>query len=228
VIDEFRMRLLNGMRAKGLTAEFAEGVFRQIKGFGEYGFPESHAASFALLAYVSAYLKCHYPAAFCAALLNSQPMGFYAPAQLVRDAKEHGVNVLPIDVNSSRWDCTLENGSVRLGYRMAVGMRKSEALLIEQALPFRSMAEFRRSGVSASTVEQLARADAFGSLALSRRDPLWQSLRPPSTTPMFADAEEDESPIELPSMGQQQEVLPTTKRLGCRSRRIRSASSESS
>jgi error-prone DNA polymerase len=148
-----------------------------------------------------------YPAGFCAALLNSQPMGFYAPAQLVRDAREHGIEVLPIDVNSSGWNCTLENGSVRLGVRMAVGMRKSEAFLIEQAQPFRSMAEFCRSGVSSATVERLARADTFGSLALSRRDSLWQSLLPPSTTPMFSDVEEDEPPIELRSMGEQQEVF---------------------
>ncbi len=115
VIEAFRTRLIAGMRAKGLTAEFAEMVFKQISGFGEYGFPESHAASFALLAYVSAWLKCHYPAAFCAALLNSQPMGFYAPAQLVRNAQEHGVEVRPIDVNHSHWDCTLEGGRHSLG-----------------------------------------------------------------------------------------------------------------
>ena len=108
VIDEFRTRLIAGTRAKGLSAEFAEMVFKQIRGFGEYGFPESHAASFALLAYVSAWLKHYYPAEFCAALINSQPMGFYAPAQLVRNACEHGVEVLPVDVNHSRWDCTLE------------------------------------------------------------------------------------------------------------------------
>ena len=109
VIDSFRGKLLEGMLARGLSAEFAERLFKQIRGFGEYGFPESHAASFALLVYVSAWLKCHYPAAFCAALINSQPMGFYAPAQLVRDADEHGVEVRPIDVNHSGWDCTLED-----------------------------------------------------------------------------------------------------------------------
>ncbi len=108
VIDQFRKKLLEGMRSSGLTPEYAYAVFRQIRGFGEYGFPESHAASFALLVYVSAWLKCHYPAAFTAALLNSQPMGFYAPAQLVRNAREHGVEVRSVDVNFSRWDCTLE------------------------------------------------------------------------------------------------------------------------
>ncbi|HEY2759751.1 MAG TPA: error-prone DNA polymerase, partial [Pirellulales bacterium] len=114
VIDAFRVKLIEGMRAKGLTTEFAETVFHQIRGFGEYGFPESHATSFALIAYVSAWLKFHYSAVFCVALLNSQPMGFYAPAQLVRDAREHDVEVLPIDVNHSRWDCTVEGNAVRL------------------------------------------------------------------------------------------------------------------
>jgi error-prone DNA polymerase len=129
-LEPYEQRLLAGMRARGYRREFAERVYRQILGFGDYGFPESHAASFALLVYVSAWLKCHHPAAFCAALLNSQPMGFYAPAQLVRDAREHGVEVLPADVNCSDWDCTLEpvglttkgtkntkDGSARFGLR---------------------------------------------------------------------------------------------------------------
>lgn len=110
VIDEFHRKLVDGMLARGLAREFAEQVFAQIRGFGEYGFPESHAASFALLVYVSAWLKCHHPAAFTAALLGSQPMGFYAPAQLVRDARAHGVRVLPVDVNASRWQAALEDG----------------------------------------------------------------------------------------------------------------------
>ncbi len=110
LIDPFRNKLINGMIAKDYDREFAERVFKQIRGFGEYGFPESHAASFALLAYVSAWLKHHYPAEFCVALLNSQPMGFYAPAQLVRNAQEHGVEVRPVDVNFSQWDSTIEAG----------------------------------------------------------------------------------------------------------------------
>ncbi len=177
VIDAFRTRLIEGMRAKGLSAEFADMVFHQIRGFGEYGFPESHAASFALLAYVSAWLKCHYPAAFCVALLNSQPMGFYAPAQLVRDAKDHGVTVLPIDVNHSRWDCALEEGAVRLGLRMVVGLPQSQARQIEQLQPFASMDQFQRA-MPAKIVQRLARADAFGSLKLNRRNSLWQALAP--------------------------------------------------
>src|SRR5207302_70917 len=123
VIDQFRPKLIDGMKAHGLSGEFAERVYQQIRGFGEYGFPESHAASFALLAYVSAWLKCHYPAAFAAAILNSQPMGFYGPAQLVYDARAHGVTVRPVDVNHSAWDCTLEPAggpalpALRLGFR---------------------------------------------------------------------------------------------------------------
>ncbi len=119
VIERFRDKLLDGMRERGLSAEFAQQVFRQIRGFGEYGFPESHAASFALLVYVSAWLKHYYPAAFAAALINSQPMGFYAPAQLVRDARQHGVTVLPVDVNASCWDCTLESHDTLEGHGTA-------------------------------------------------------------------------------------------------------------
>src|SRR5205823_13596235 len=111
-------KLIDGMRQRGLTGEFAEQVFNQIRGFGEYGFPESHAASFALLVYVSAWLKCYYPAAFCAALVNSQPMGFYSPAQLIRDARAHGVRVLPADVNASGWDCRLESQSQSTKYEV--------------------------------------------------------------------------------------------------------------
>ncbi|MGB6045032.1 MAG: error-prone DNA polymerase, partial [Pirellulales bacterium] len=131
VIDGFRERLINGMREKGYSDEFSESIFRQIRGFGEYGFPESHAASFALLVYVSAWLKHHHQAAFTAALLNSQPMGFYAPAQLVRDASQHGVEVRPADVNFSNWDCTLEGQgarpALRLGLRMISGLPRTAA-----------------------------------------------------------------------------------------------------
>src|SRR5438270_12283518 len=112
VIEQFRVKMMEGMKARGLSEQFAEQVFNQVRGFGEYGFPESHAASFALLVYVSAWLKRHHPAAFAAALLNSQPMGFYAPAQIVRDARDHGVEVRPADVNESEWDCTLEEFAI--------------------------------------------------------------------------------------------------------------------
>ena len=126
VIDQFRVKLVNGMTANGYSAEFADRVFRQLRGFGEYGFPESHAASFALLVYVSAWLKYHYPAAFTAALLNSQPMGFYAPAQLVGDARKHGVTVLPVDVNFSEWDCVLEPATGRGGMTLTRSVSEGE------------------------------------------------------------------------------------------------------
>ena len=201
VIDRFRQKLLAGMRRRMLSAVFAESVFRQIRGFGEYGFPESHAASFALLVYVSAWLKYHYPAAFTAALINSQPMGFYAPAQLFRDAREHGVQLRPIDVNLSHWDCTLEatteleataesdtgddqrHPAIRLGLRLIVGFSESHADTIVQARQqgsFRSMDEFaRRTGLGRVVIMRLARADAFGSITRDRRAALWEALARP-------------------------------------------------
>jgi error-prone DNA polymerase len=213
VIDEFRTKLITGMTAKGLTPEFAESVFRQIRGFGEYGFPESHAASFALLVYVSAWLKRHYPAAFCVALLNSQPMGFYAPAQLVRDAKEHGVEVLPVDVNLSRWDCTLEDGAIRLGFRMVVGMPHAQALRIEEHQPFASLDELKAI-IPRSVVERLARADAFQSLQLNRRASLWQSLLPKNDLPLFKSASDDEPMPLLPAMDSRAEVIADYRTAG--------------
>jgi len=197
LIDQFHKRLIEGMRERGIPEEYAEAVFQQIRGFGDYGFPESHAASFALLVYVSAWLKCHYPAAFCAAILNSQPMGFYAPAQLVADAGRHGVEVRPVDVNFSRWECTLEVSpaspsgacsvprrcpppAVRLGFLMVRGMSSAHAEKIETARagrPFRSVEEFvRRTGLSRAVTMRLAKAGAFGSLGLARRDALWDAL----------------------------------------------------
>jgi len=134
-ISLFKIEFLEGMARNGYTLEFAERCFSQIEGFGTYGFPESHAASFALLVYVSSWLKCHYPAAFAAALLNSQPMGFYAPAQIVRDAREHGVEVRPVDVTASRYDCTLEDGALRLGLRLVNGLDKEAAKKIGGLTP---------------------------------------------------------------------------------------------
>ncbi|MHB8862520.1 MAG: error-prone DNA polymerase [Pirellulaceae bacterium] len=203
VIDRFRNKLLEGMRAQGLTAEFADQVFRQIRGFGEYGFPESHAASFALLVYVSAWLKHYYPAAFAAALLNSQPMGFYAPSQLIRDAQQHGVTVLPVDVNASDWDCTLERLcdaplpadssppstaptaapplALRLGFRLLTGLPRTTAESIvharhQQGL-FQSLADFsRRTQLGRALQVRLAEADVFASLSRDRRNALWEAL----------------------------------------------------
>ncbi|MDH3585023.1 MAG: error-prone DNA polymerase, partial [Phycisphaerae bacterium] len=183
VIDQFGRRIMEGMIGRGYEKEFAQRCFDQIKGFSGYGFPESHAASFALLAYVSAYLKHHYPAAFACALLNSQPMGFYAPAQIVRDAQEHGVEVRPVDVHHSQWDCTLESGgrALRLGMRRIRGMRKEEGRAVAGAFESgnspRSIERlWRQSGVRVSTLKHLALADAFASMGLDRQQALWKIL----------------------------------------------------
>jgi error-prone DNA polymerase len=196
-IRQYRDKMVKGMIARGYEEEFAERCFKQIEGFGEYGFPESHAASFALLVYVSCWLKCHYPDVFCAALVNSQPMGFYAPAQIVRDAREHGVPVLPVDVNHSCWDLTLEKTpqcgalhrrhagmekdirsthAVRLGFRQIKGFSEDDARRIESArgTGFDSVRDLRlRARLGFRPLELLANADAFGSLGLSRRDASW-------------------------------------------------------
>ncbi|MBT8486216.1 MAG: error-prone DNA polymerase, partial [Phycisphaerae bacterium] len=183
-IERFGARLVSGMLERGYERDFAERCFAQIKGFSEYGFPESHAASFALLVYVSAWIKRHHPAAFAAALLNSQPMGFYAPAQIVRDAQTHGVEVRPVDVNHSGWDCHLESAAdtpgpaLRLGFRLIKGLREEDATAIADAR--RNGAAYdsarglhRRSGVRVSVLRRLAGADAFRSLGLERQAALW-------------------------------------------------------
>ena len=182
-IGHFRDKLVGGMVARGYERAFAERCFAQIEGFGDYGFPESHAASFALLVYVSSWLKRHRPAAFAAALLNSQPMGFYAPAQIVRDAGEHGVAVRPPDVNRSGWDCALEPDgdspggfALRLGLRQIKGFDEAAARRLEAARGdgYRSLEALRRrAGLTGDSLDRLARADAFGSLGLSRREGLW-------------------------------------------------------
>jgi error-prone DNA polymerase len=224
VIDQFRQKLIVGMQANGLTSEFAEQVFRQIRGFGEYGFPESHAASFALLVYVSAWLKCHYPAAFCAAIINSQPMGFYAPAQLVRDAREHGVEVRPIDVNFSSWDCTLEGAAdcwaVRLGLRMLSGLPQRSGQAIDAARvagPFRSWHDFvRRTGLRRPDLARLAKARALDSLALDRRHGLWQALGETADQerPLFASLEDEERAAALPALSAYEVVLADYRTAG--------------
>jgi error-prone DNA polymerase len=231
VIAKFHEKLVAGMLERGYEQEFAERVFRQISGFGEYGFPESHAASFALLVYVSAWLKRHHPAVFAAALINSQPMGFYAPAQLVRDARLHGVQVLPADVGSSDWDCTLEAQSVadptgpfrhrdeklalRLGLRLLRGFSEQHARQIEQARraggAFRSFEDFaRRTGLPRQALQVLARADALASLKIDRRSALWKSLPPRESAPLMeASPEYDDQEMlpELPGLTPQDQVV---------------------
>ncbi|TPN47931.1 MULTISPECIES: error-prone DNA polymerase [unclassified Mesorhizobium] len=197
-IGNYRQRMIDGMMGKGYTKDFAERCFKQIEGFGEYGFPESHAASFALLVYASCWFKTFYPDVFCAAILNSQPMGFYQPAQLVRDARDHGVDIREVDVNFSVWDCTLEETpfdparilprhaemrgaietahAVRLGFRQIKGLSKErmEQFVTRRGDGYLSVRDvWLRSGLDVDEIERLAQADAFRSLGLDRRDALW-------------------------------------------------------
>lgn len=180
-IEALGVKMIEGMVNRGYDRKFSERCFKQIEGFGNYGFPESHAASFALLVYVSSWMKCHMPAAFAAALLNSQPMGFYAPAQIVRDARDHGVNVLHPDVNYIGWDCDLEwqsdgKAALRLGLRQIKGLRRQDAIQIEKNKRdgYTHPRELiSRAGVRSSTLELLARGDAFQSMELSRRQAFW-------------------------------------------------------
>lgn len=219
-IGLFEAKMVDGMVAKGYTADFAQRCYNQIKGFGSYGFPESHALSFARLVYVSSWIKCHHPAAFACALLNSQPMGFYAPAQIVRDAREHGVEVRAIDVNHSGWDNSLERDAagalaLRLGLRQIDGFRAdwADALVAARASGRFDAIEplARRADLPARALRLLADADAYGSLGLSRRDALWEARRTPSgELPLFAAARArelgSEPVIDLPAMPQSEEV----------------------
>ncbi len=232
VIDQFRQKAARWHAATWVDSEeFAEQVFRQIRGFGEYGFPESHAASFALLVYVSAWLKRYYPAAFTAALINSQPMGFYAPSQLVRDAREHGVTVLPIDINRSGWDCSLEPWSadtssdvprssfaVRLGLRLIRGLAESDVQIIEQVRadrPFRSMHDFsQRTRLGRAVLVRLSQADVFACFGRDRRQALWEALaqdrsgQQDESLPLFAQlAPVDDPPIDLPRQESMEHVF---------------------
>ncbi|WP_116654694.1 error-prone DNA polymerase [Pelagibacterium sediminicola] len=199
-VSKFRDKLITGMVANGYEQDFSERTFRQLEGFGSYGFPESHAASFALIAYASAWLKCWHPDAFCVALLNSQPMGFYAPAQIVRDARDHGVELRPICANASRWDCTLEptgneaRFAVRLGLRMVKGLANAHAAAIVAARadqPFASVEDlWRRAGVPVAALVHIAEADGFRPpFGLARREALWaiKGLRD-EELPLFAAA----------------------------------------
>ncbi|TCL73039.1 DnaE-like error-prone DNA polymerase [Rhizobium sp. BK251] len=235
-IGNFEDRFISGMVSRNYTREFAQQCFNQIKGFGEYGFPESHAASFALLVYASSWVKAYYPDVFCAALLNSQPMGFYAPAQLVRDAREHGVEIRSVDINSSDWDCLLEDTefdrgavdfrhsemrsvirterAVRLGFRQVKGLSEDDMrMLVDNRGPgYRSVRDlWLRSGLEKSDIERLADADAFTSIGLSRREALWavRALDAKSAAeklPLFDRVEHSEIQVE-PAM-RLPEMLP--------------------
>ena len=203
-IAHFKEKLISGMVERRYKRAFAEQTVSQIEGFGSYGFPESHAASFALIAYASSWMKCHHPDVFCCALLNAQPMGFYAPAQIVRDAREHGVEVRPVCVNHSRWDCTLERGggrflAVRLGLRMVKGLSNAHAAEIVAGRAdhaYGSVDElWRRTRVPPAALERLAEADAFQGLGLERRGALWaiRGLRD-EVLPLFAAADAGRAP----------------------------------
>ncbi len=222
-IGHYEDMMVGRMIGRGYEAGFARRCFDQIKGFGEYGFPESHACSFAFLVYISAWVKCVYPEVFAACLLNSQPMGFYAPAQLVRDAREHGVEVRHPDVNASGWDASLETRgegeacAIRLGFRSIDGFREAwaETIVQQRAIaPFRDLEDLRiRADLSPPALDRLAEADAYGSLDLSRRRGMWaaRGAAPASTAPLFAAMGLDEAdgapPAALPRLTDAEEVV---------------------
>ncbi len=220
-MPRYEAQMIEGMVARGYSRDFAERCFSQIKGFGEYGFPESHAQAFGYLAYVSSWLKCRHPAVFTCALLNSQPMGFYAPAQLVRDAQEHGVEVRGVDVGTSDWDSSLEvvthvTLALRLGLKRIDGFRERWAQAIAAArrvAPFTSIEDIaHRAALPPAALRKLADADAFGSLGKRRRDAVWDVRRTPADQlPLFAfaDANElgEEPDAQLPAMPLAEEMI---------------------
>jgi error-prone DNA polymerase len=217
-VTQFERKLIDGMVSRGYKQEFAQRVFRQLEGFGAYGFPESHAASFALLVYVSSWLKCFYPDVFASAILNSMPMGFYQPAQIVADARKHGVDVRPVDINHSMWDNTLEEKSgaycaMRLGFRQVSGLREDDINLLvnKREKGYKSINQLYDSGITLSTLEKLANADAFRSIGLDRRKALWEvSALHDHPIALFAGQPSEttfETQIELPLMSMPEHVV---------------------
>ncbi|PCH73539.1 MAG: error-prone DNA polymerase [Rhodobacteraceae bacterium] len=220
-VSEFRALFLRGMAKKGYDSDFAERCFSQIEGFGSYGFPESHAASFALLVYASAWIKCHHPGIFACALLNAQPMGFYAPAQIVRDAREHGVKVRAVCINASFWDNSMEPDgagglALRLGFRQIKGLREEDAAWLTAARGNGYTAVddvWRRAGLAPAVIERLAEADVFAGVGLNRREALWQAkaIASAKPLPLFAQGLEgeaiDEPAAHLPQMRLGEEVV---------------------
>jgi error-prone DNA polymerase len=221
----YEKKLVDGMVARGYEEGFSRRVFKQLQGFEGYGFPESHAASFALLVYISSWLKYYYPDIFCAALLNSQPMGFYQPAQIVRDARDHGVKVLPVDINHSFWDNTLEEKdgeylAVRLGFRQVKGLREEDmALLIAgRNTLYNHVDQLRALGVSGAALEKLADADAFRSLDADRRQALWEVSalgdRPMALFEGTLSESVKEAQIQLPLMTEGEHVVQDYASIG--------------
>jgi error-prone DNA polymerase len=222
LVTKFEHKLINGMTSRGYTKEYAQRIFKQLEGFGSYGFPESHAASFALLVYVSCWLKFYYPEVFAAALLNSQPMGFYQPAQIVRNAEEHGVQILPIDVNRSSWNNTLEEKggkyrALRLGLRQVKGVREEEmeklilGRLRHEDGEYTAANHLCDAGVTVATLERLANADAFRSMGLDRRQALWEVAalhdRPIEAFEGQASESLFEPQVQLPLLRQSEHVV---------------------
>jgi error-prone DNA polymerase len=216
-VTKFEEKLINGMVERGYKKEYAQRVFRQLEGFGSYGFPESHAASFALLVYVSSWIKWYYPDVFGCAILNSMPMGFYQPAQLVMDAKKHGVEVRPVDINYSNWDNLLEEKAgkfcaLRLGFRQVKGLREDDiqVLLSARGTGFTNMNSLRDTGISEAALEKLADADAFRSIALDRRQALWEVSTKDRPVAIFSGQTADnntEKNICLPGMSLSEHVV---------------------
>lgn len=223
-LGPFHERLVGRMVAKGYPPDYAERIFKQIEGFGEYGFPESHAASFALLVYVSAWLKCHHPDVFLAALLNSQPMGFYAPAQLVRDAREHGVTVLPVDVTRSDWDSTLEGQGaglrpVRLGFNRIGGLSQAAAgriVAVRHTEPFAGAEDLaRRASLDAHELSLLAQADALSAITGHRHQAAWSVAGIDTrATPLLRRTRTHEAVAALPAPSAAATVLADYRALG--------------
>ena len=215
-IERFFNRMIEGMIASGHERDFAERCFRQIEGFGTYGFPESHAASFAHLVYVSAWLKCYHPAEFAAALLNSQPMGFYQPAQIVRDAREHGIAVRAADVAASSWDCTVESGALRLGLRMIRGFRADWAARIDALRAEGRICLPALASLPTAALEALAEAGALRSLGMDRRTALWQAglVEPPASFPLLPLAAPPRGTPDLPEMRPEDHVAADYRATG--------------
>jgi error-prone DNA polymerase len=221
-LEKFEQRLIDGMGARGLSESFARQIYQQILGFGEYGFPESHSASFSLLVYISSWLKLYEPAAFCAALLNSQPMGFYAPAQLVADARRHGVEVRSADVTISQWDCTLEGAgpipSLRLGLRMIAGLKEESVTRIveeRKQRPFAHVADLaHRARLDRRDLTALAAAGALAALAGHRHEAVWEVAGVEKLPPILSGATFDEAPAALPAPTEGQDIVSDYRVLG--------------
>jgi len=215
-VSKMGKKLISGMIKNGYTLEYAERVFKQLEGFGSYGFPESHAASFAQLVYVSSWIKCYYPDVFACALLNSMPLGFYQPAQIVIDARKHGVELRPVDINFSNWDNLLEEKvnaycALRLGFRQIKGFRQEDISILLKGRKdgYKNLFALFHSGISHAALEKLADADAFQSLGIDRRQALWQVSIKDKPEGLFAgqmQAEEEEN-IELPAMALSEQVV---------------------